>query len=271
MVDERIVYTLQTGEQVALPQGNPIQVGDRVLVHHTPDGKLATTGNNPIRVGDRVIVLTTNQGEKISVNVQDEIRNDGYIWAYLIPFGSKGKTYSFNDFNHSNHSGQDTPIGNIIVDIPPCKAMQFNMSYDVFTTNTCIVNVEYKLNGTNAEYPDPLLTGFCAFNTFFNEVTPQNLAFFENYYTIPVYPAESGTFFGDVSDSALEMPGGKLTVYVPGGTLEVQEQMQMWPWHWPPVWYYYFPPIAFHGTYSIKVWITKAEALANPDKYEIIP
>ena len=267
MVTEKIVYTLQSGEQVALPQGNPIQVGDRVLVHQTPDGRYATTGNNPIRKGDRVIVLTTDQGEKVSVNVQAPVA-EGYVWAYLIPYINK--PYHFNNSSHSNHNGNDTPINDIIVDIPHCKAIQFNMSYDVFTTNTCICNVNYTLNGTNAEYPDPLLTGYCAFDTFLNEINPQNLNFFYDYYTIPVYPAEGGAFFGDVSDSALEMPGGRLTVTVPGGTLENQVQFQdnMNP---PPLLnYYYFPPAKFSGEYSIMVWITRAEALANPDKYEII-
>ena len=68
-VPKRAVVTLKSGERVALPEGEPIKTGDRVLVIPTSDGKFITTGNNPIEKDNKVIVLTTNANEKVSVYV----------------------------------------------------------------------------------------------------------------------------------------------------------------------------------------------------------
>ena len=88
-------------------------------------------------------------------------------------------------------------------------------------------------------------------------------------YGIPVTPASSSVSFFGYPEGA-DIPGGWLSVAIPMNTLETSEQVNdnMTP---PPLLnYYYFPPNNFHGVYSIKLMISKADYLANPERFELI-
>lgn len=65
--DNSIVYTTRNGEKVAIPPGNSLSVGDKVLVHRLPDGTYVTHGNSTINVGDTVLVTQTKNGEYVAV------------------------------------------------------------------------------------------------------------------------------------------------------------------------------------------------------------
>ncbi|MCE7699475.1 MAG: hypothetical protein K8E24_011960 [Methanobacterium paludis] len=255
----RIVYTLQTGEQVALPQGNPLNKGDRVLVHPTPDGRYVTMGNNGIKKGDKVIVLTTNQGEKVSVNVQPEPTND-WVWAYILPF--KDHQYSVDDILHITNS-MDLTIQNSGCNIPPCRCIKLKISLDVWTIGA----VEYRMDFTS---DNTTLSATNGIDTFANIIGDMAWGAYQDLYTIPVEPGVVTQTIGSEDEDSPEMPAGSFAIRIPKGTLGNVSQMQI-NYNPPPAFnYFYFPPYQFNGEYTLTVLMRKTDVLNNPDLYELV-
>jgi hypothetical protein len=65
--DKLIISTTNADEKIALTKGNPVLIGDQVLVHPQTDGTHITHGNSNIGIGDMVTVYTTDNGEYVAV------------------------------------------------------------------------------------------------------------------------------------------------------------------------------------------------------------
>jgi hypothetical protein len=61
--DSGIVFKTRNGDNEYLAKGDPVKVGDKIVIHHTSDGDLITHGNSRIGVGDRVIVVRGKDGD----------------------------------------------------------------------------------------------------------------------------------------------------------------------------------------------------------------
>lgn len=58
----------QDGEQIILPRGEDIQVGDTIVIHPTSDGDWVTHGKSRIAVGDTVVVVPLEDGDLAALN-----------------------------------------------------------------------------------------------------------------------------------------------------------------------------------------------------------
>jgi len=92
--DPLIIHTVENGEMIALAQGNPVAIGDLVLVSKLPDGTFVTHGNDTIDVQDTVLVTKMINGEYVAVKGGNcFLISKGYSrpldYGYPIPPGTE--------------------------------------------------------------------------------------------------------------------------------------------------------------------------------------
>lgn len=272
MADSRIIYTTKSGEQIAIPQGYPISVGNRVLLNHTPDGRLITTGNNKIKEGDKVVVLTTKQGEKVSVSVEPPLPpSSEYGWAYILPYGDSGLGGGHKYMVNAPNGNGAITISGSSVKLPECKEVILTISLNVFTTSSVIYRAEVELNDGKGG----ILSADQGIDTELNESDPDHITdyqFYSDYYSIPVYPGWAGIALTP-PDGSIIPKDSKFKIIIPAGTLatsyQVQDNVNYTDINSILI-YYYFPPLKFNGNWSLKVYMKLKDILANPQLYQLV-
>jgi hypothetical protein len=122
--DTIVIHTVENNEKMALAKGNPVAIGDQVLVSKLPDGTFVTHGNDTINVGDTVLVNTMSNGEYVTVKGGN---------CFLISRG----------YNRPLPYGYPIPPNTpFVIDFLGNFKYKWNGEGKVYVSSSCCVNLE---------------------------------------------------------------------------------------------------------------------------------